>query len=336
MTSSSQGPDRERRKRWWTALGGMVVFVVLGLALVPGLVHRERASPPEPASLGARPENAARVREPNAGAPPIDRSAGVAQQVSGTSPENPAFDCMIGPNKVIEIGSAITGLIETVAVERSDYVEAGQVLARLESTMEEAAVRVARARAQRKVDIEATKASLDLGEKRRKRALELFENDTLSLDLREEVENQATLAALQVEQAWEDHRLASLELEHSVASLARRTIRSPISGFVIERLMDPGEVVDEETILRVAQIDPLRVEVILPSDWFGRVRPGDRAEIVPEAPLDQARAGEVAIVDRVIDGASGTFGARMLLPNPDHDLPAGLRCQVRFLEDSPD
>ena len=179
-------------------------------------------------------------------------------------------------------------------------------------------------------------ASVDLGEKRRKRALELFENDTLSADLREEAETEATLAALELERARENHRIASLELEHSVARLARRTIRSPISGFVIERLMDPGEIVDEETILRIAQIDPLRVEVILPSDWFGRVRPGDRAEIIPEAPLDQARAGEVAIVDRVIDGASGTFGARMLLPNPDHDLPAGLRCQVRFLGDSPD
>jgi HlyD family secretion protein len=41
----------------------------------------------------------------------------------------------------------------------------------------------------------------------------------------------------------------------------------------------------------------------------------------------------VAIVDPLIDGPSGTFGARLLLPNPDHDLPAGLRCQVRFLDD---
>lgn len=98
--------------------------------------------------------------------------------------------------------------------------------------------------------------------------------------------------------------------------------------------MDPGEVVDEETILRIAQIDPLRVEVILPAGTFGHVQPGERAEVVPEPPLDQPRAAEVAIVDPVSDGASGTFGARLLLPNPDRRLPAGLRCQVRFIEDS--
>jgi multidrug efflux pump subunit AcrA (membrane-fusion protein) len=52
-----------------------------------------------------------------------------------------------------------------------------------------------------------------------------------------------------------------------------------------------------------------------------------------DTPLGQARNAEVAIVDPLIDGPSGTFGARLLLPNPDHDLPAGLRCQVRFLDD---
>ena len=37
-----------------------------------------------------------------------------------------------------------------------------------------------------------------------------------------------------------------------------------------------------------------------------------------------------AIVDRIIDGASGTFGVRLLLPNEDHSLPGGLRCRVSF------
>ena len=95
--------------------------------------------------------------------------------------------------------------------------------------------------------------------------------------------------------------------------------------------MSAGEVVDEQTILRVAQVDPLRVEAILPSVWFGKVKAGDQAEIVPEPPRDQPRIAEVSIVDPVIDGASGTFGVRLSLPNADHDLPAGLRCQIVLL-----
>jgi RND family efflux transporter MFP subunit len=240
---------------------------------------------------------------------------------------------MIGPNEIIYIGSPVTGVIQEILVERSDYVEAGQLLARLEAHVEEAAVRVARARAERKVDIQSSQASLELGQKRRDRARQLFESNALSLDEQQEVEAQARLAELELQRAREDRRLAGLELQRAQAALDRRTIRSPVSGYVIERLMAPGEVIDEQTMLRIAQIDPLRVETILPSDWFGRTRRGARAEITPEAPLDQPRSAEVAIVDPIIDGASGTFGIHLLLPNPEHELPAGLRCHVRFLED---
>jgi len=38
----------------------------------------------------------------------------------------------------------------------------------------------------------------------------------------------------------------------------------------------------------------------------------------------------VTVVDRVIDAASGTFGVRLALPNPDLKLPAGLKCRVKF------
>ena len=55
--------------------------------------------------------------------------------------------------------------------------------------------------------------------------------------------------------------------------------------------------------------------------------------MIPEAPLDEPRPAEVAIADPVIDGASGTFGVRLLLPNADLEIPSGLRCEVRFLED---
>ncbi len=328
----SQRPAHEQRKRWLTAIGGTLVFAVAGVLLVPGFTRREHDTPPEPALLGAAPEHTARGAAVGGAASP-HRASPATLQASHASTGVHGFDCMIGPNVVIEIGSTVTGLIEEILVDRSNYVEAGQVLARLESTVEQAAARVAQARAQRNVEVESSQVSLDLGEKRRARAVELFEADSVSLDLRQEVETEANLAALELELAKENHRLAALQAEQARAVLERRTIRSPISGFVVERLMEPGEVVDEQTILRVAQTDPLRAEVILPSQLFGRVQAGDPAEIIPEAPLDQPLRAEVAIADRVIDGASGTFGVRLLLPNPDHALPAGLRCRVSFLSD---
>jgi multidrug efflux pump subunit AcrA (membrane-fusion protein) len=99
---------------------------------------------------------------------------------------------------------------------------------------------------------------------------------------------------------------------------------------VVERYVSPGEYVDSQPLLRVAQIDPLRVEVIIPAQIFGRIIPGMTATIVPELPEYGEQVATVTIVDKLIDAASSTFGVRLELPNADQQMPSGLRCLVRF------
>jgi len=38
----------------------------------------------------------------------------------------------------------------------------------------------------------------------------------------------------------------------------------------------------------------------------------------------------VDVVDQMFDAASGTFGVRLSLPNPNRRIPAGLKCRARF------
>ncbi len=268
----------QKGKQWWTAIAGSIGFCLVGLALVPGLVSRQATPSPAPEEAPIVVSSDEPSRDPTP-EKPVHDDASALRPVSPIVLSAHSFDCMISANETIEIGSSILGALESILVERSDYVEAGQVLAVLESTVEQAAVRAAQARADRTVELESTRVSLRLGNKRRTRALDLYAQDSISLDLREEVETEARLAELGVERAKEDHRRAALQLEQAQATLARRTIRSPISGFVVARLMAPGEVVDEETILRLAQIDPLRVEVILPSALYGSIQPGSRAAV---------------------------------------------------------
>jgi multidrug efflux pump subunit AcrA (membrane-fusion protein) len=90
--------------------------------------------------------------------------------------------------------------------------------------------------------------------------------------------------------------------------------------------------VDEEVVLRIAQIDPLLVEVTLPAAMFGKVKPGMRASIEPELGGEHVYVASVATVDRVIDAASGTFDMHLELPNPDHAVPSGMHCRARLLE----
>jgi len=326
------GIPSEKRASWLSLVAVSIALGLLAVAVIPGFIRPHPAIVAEPVPPG---EPASPSTPAKDGAMRASQSAPAASTVTAFAPSG-SFDCMISANETIEIGSSIVGTLETIAVERSDYVEKGQVLATLESRVEESAVRLAAARAERSVEMDSTRVNLVLGKKRRDRAINLHKANSLSLDLREEVETEARLAELSVEEAEENHRLAILQLEQAQAALERRTIRSPVAGFVTERLMAQGEVVDDETILTIAQIDPLRVDVILPTHLFGTIAPGDEMEILPEPPLDRPQIAKVSVADRVLDGASGTFGVRLLLPNSDYALPSGLRCSARLLQDAHD
>ena len=87
----------------------------------------------------------------------------------------------------------------------------------------------------------------------------------------------------------------------------------------------------EKKILKLAQISPLLVELILPVQQFGQIKVGDSATVFPEAPVGGQFNATVTVVDRLVDAASGTFGVRLEVPNPGNRLPAGLKCSVNFL-----
>jgi len=83
-------------------------------------------------------------------------------------------------------------------------------------------------------------------------------------------------------------------------------------------------------LLRLAQMHPLRVEAIAPAAMFGKITPGMQAEVLAETHDGKAYVAEVAVVDRLIDPASGTFGIRLELPNSNYAIPSGLNCRLRI------
>lgn len=82
--------------------------------------------------------------------------------------------------------------------------------------------------------------------------------------------------------------------------------------------------------MKIAQINPLNVEVILPVTMLGKVKKGMGGVIKPEAPSGVTYRANVVIVDPVVNAASGMFGVRLELPNPESRIPAGVKCQVEF------
>lgn len=241
------------------------------------------------------------------------------------------LECMINPSEVADLGSGVPGVISTVAVDRSDPVEAGQIVAQLESRVEQAAVELARARASLRGEVDLRRENTALSQRQHARAEDLYSKKVLSTNDMDESETGVKLAKIQLGQARDNKLLAGLELQRAEQVLDRRTIRSPFKGVVMERFKTTGEYIEDQPVVRVARLDPLHVEVIMPVELLGKVHDGMQAEVWVDALDAGAWAAQVSRIDRVADAASGTYGVRLTLPNPDYKIPAGLGCQMRFL-----
>lgn len=244
------------------------------------------------------------------------------------------YDCLIEARQQVDIRSPVEAVVESVLIQRGETVKKGQVIATLESGPERAALDLAKSRATMQGELKAAEARVDLAQKKMVRADELYKQNFVSVNARDEAQAEYQFSSEQLRQARENQKLAELEVKRSEEVLAMRTIRSPLSGVVVDVLQKPGEFATSndvrQPIAKLAEIDPLHVEVILPVTLYGKVKNGQRAQIIPEQPVGGRFDATVKVVDRVIDAASGTFGVRLQLPNPSYRIPAGIKCKVRF------
>lgn len=241
------------------------------------------------------------------------------------------FEGLIEPSEIVNVGSPVEGVVDHLVVERSFMVAKGDPLIYLEASVERATFERARSMAAAEGEVKTHEEKLAHARRMHARVSELFKSEAISAEKKDEAATEMALANSRLQKAKEDKMLAKLDFERTQAQLEQKVIRSPLTGVVVERLVAPGEYVGGKPLMRVAQLDPLRVEVILPSSLFGKVGPGMRADVKPEGHQDSYVA-IVTIVDRVIDPASNTFGVRLELPNPDYRLPSGLKCSVHFTD----
>lgn len=84
------------------------------------------------------------------------------------------FDCIIEPNQMVELGSPVPGVIDEMLVDRGDKVAKGQLVARLKSDLEQAAVNLAQAQANYNAEVASAKAQHDFAARKADRTEELF------------------------------------------------------------------------------------------------------------------------------------------------------------------
>lgn len=204
---------------------------------------------------------------------------------------------------MVDLATGVSGVVKVVNVDRGDIIKAGQILAQLEAEVE-------------KANMAHSSARVEFSSKKYRRMQELYKEQMVS--------------SQQMEEAKTENDLAVAELRKATEMLNQRSVFSPFHGVVVERYVSPGELVEGKKVIKVAQINPLRVEVIVPIALLGEFKMGARMQVMPEGPMGGPFDATVQLVDRVVDAPSGTFRVRLALPNPNHKIAAGVRCKAQF------
>ncbi len=244
--------------------------------------------------------------------------------------EKATLDCLVKPEMFIQLSSPVDTTIKKLYVDRGDAISKGQTLVVLENSVQIAKLNFAKSQALSWSGIEDRRVQLKYAERNKKRIADLYAKKSVPLLEKDKADTEVALAKIGLIKAKEKRNLATLSLRQTKAELALRTIKSPINGIVIERFIQVGESVSDKPIMKLAQINPLKIELIAPTEYFGLIKKGLEVDIYPERPAGSSYKATVTVVDQLIDPASGSFTVRMSLPNDDKSLVGGINCLAKF------
>lgn len=226
-------------------------------------------------------------------------------QTDGALDQIAPLSCLLEPSFDVELSSEVQGIIKELRVNRGDRVKKGQVVMKLNSSLEIAAVNTVKAR-------------LEFAKRKVERNADLYRKNLISDNEQDEM--------------LTEQRLAEFQLKEARVRLSQRETRTPISGVVITRIKEPGEYVDELPFLRIATLNPMHAEVVLPAELYGSIKKSETVTLYTLG-SDTPYKGKVKIIDPIIDAASNTFAVTIALNNDKGELSAGVRCRADFLSD---
>ena len=197
-----------------------------------------------------------------------------------------------------EVVSEITGVVFEVVAEEGDFVETGDVLARVETD-------------RYKLEVDRANAALKRLKTDFRRKQELFEKQLVSAEVFEQVsaEYEAQIA---------EHELALLNLRHT-------EIRAPISGYVAQRMIRLGNLVElYQPVYSIASYDPLLAVLHVPERELSVLRKGQKVVIQLDAWAGEEFTGEVIRISPVVDPQTGTFRVTSEIEDSGGKLRPGL------------
>jgi|SRR5664280_1565541 len=221
--------------------------------------------------------------------------------VSATAGQS--YDGLVLPFKEVVVSSPVQSTIDAVLVKEGDRVEMGQVMAELFSKIEQ-------------LDMLRAKAAVEKKKFDFKGSKNLFDEKIIS-------EDEALKNKIELEQA---------ELDHEITSEAyrMRTVRAPVSGTVVEKLREAGEsVTASQPMFRIVDIHQVYVQFYARAEDLPLIHVGDETRVrCPVLDPKKFYTGKIDFIDPRVDASSGLLRVKVLLPNADGEIKAGVRAEV--------
>ena len=233
----------------------------------------------------------------------------------------------LNPVVLVNVGTQVSGTVNKLYVDFNDKVEAGQPLLELDSSLLAAQSR------QTSANVINVNASLELARANESRMKSLFEQEYVS---RQELD-QAVQARKSAEAQLAQARAAA---DKDRVNLAYTTVRSPVSGIVVNRVVDLGQTVaaslQTPTLFQIAQdLSEMRIDTSFAEADIGRIKAGQKVRFTVDAFPSRTFEGEVQQIRLNATTLQNvvTYNVRVSLSNPEQILLPGMTAYVNIAVD---
>ncbi|MBI3178803.1 MAG: efflux RND transporter periplasmic adaptor subunit [Deltaproteobacteria bacterium] len=239
----------------------------------------------------------------------------------------------------VQVGSQVSGRLKDILVDFNSDVKRGQVIARLDPQLFEAALDQARAGfTAAKAELDAAEIRAAESERQAERARELSAKKLISEADLDAAAATAKSARAQVEAQRGRLELSKASLKQAEVNLGYTTITSPIDGMVVSRSVDIGQTVaasfQAPTLFVIAEdLRKMQVNTSVAEADIGKLSAGMRAEFRVDAYPTKKFEGKVRQIRNSPQTVQNvvTYDAVIDVANPELELKPGMTANVTFV-----
>jgi membrane fusion protein, multidrug efflux system len=275
-------------------VGALVLAAVVGASALSYWAGKKSA----PAASAAAPAKAAPPKGPQSVV------VEAAQVALVKLPQSLSAVGSLRSDETIILRPEVAGRVAHIGFREGERVTKGQVLVRLDDSVQVA-------------DLDKARANLSLMKTKFERSNDLIKQGFLSTQARDEAEN--------------TYKVAAADAELMKARIDKMTIRAPFSGTIGLRSVSIGDYVKEgQDLVNLESLDPLKVDFRVPEMALSQVRDGQTLQVTLDAIPDRSYDGRVIAINPLIDAAGRSIVIRAQVQNKDGKLRPGMFARVRL------